>query len=488
MSAEKKDKRHPWRENIEALTMAIAVALLFKYFILEISKIPSGSMQPTLMGSPETSVFDRIVVDKLSFHYRDPKRFEIVVFKHPLERSRVMVKRLVGMPGEELKIEHGDLWTRPDASSSWTILRRPPAVQAEMWKSLEQRDRKHSNWRTVEAGGDWRMTERDILARGDGRARFRVDDPSITNRYTDGYPDALRNELTEYVGPGTTAVSDLRLEGEVEVTTGTSSVSFTLTEGRMRYDFYLVSPDEGGAPFVRISDERGGSEPRVVRAEGDAAEPIAFGESVRFAVENLDDRLTFEIDGDVVVQTDVAASADSTSSVSIAIVGTAAEFDDLMLYRDVHYTDGNPNDFDSTWTAVIPEGHYVMLGDNTLDSADGRDWRSVSLEWTDESGAHQVEGNYRPGQVQGNPNATTIAGERGLSFRNIAGDLCWVAESQIGASSRPLLDTIHRTNSGPPVPGKAAPLVPRELIQGRAVAVFWPISPSRGLWRRAWLH
>src|SRR5262245_25286422 len=99
------EARHRWRENIEALVMAIVVALLFKYFVLEISKIPSGSMQPTLMGNPETGVFDRTLVDKLAYQFRDPRRFEIVVFKHPLERSRIMVKRLVGMPGEELKIE-----------------------------------------------------------------------------------------------------------------------------------------------------------------------------------------------------------------------------------------------------------------------------------------------------------------------------------------------------------------------------------------------
>ena len=116
--------------------MAIVVALLFKYFVLEISKIPSGSMQPTLMGNPETGVFDRTVVDKLSFRFRDPERFEIVVFKHPLERSRIMVKRLVGMPGEELKIERGDLWTRPGPDDPWRILRRPAAVQREMWRSL----------------------------------------------------------------------------------------------------------------------------------------------------------------------------------------------------------------------------------------------------------------------------------------------------------------------------------------------------------------
>ena len=88
--------------------MAIAVALLFKTFVLEVSKIPSGSMQPTLMGSPAAGVNDRVLVDKLSFAFRDPRRFEIVVFKHPLERSRVMVKRLVGMPEEakEHRLKH----------------------------------------------------------------------------------------------------------------------------------------------------------------------------------------------------------------------------------------------------------------------------------------------------------------------------------------------------------------------------------------------
>ena len=115
-------KRHPWRENIEALSMAIVVALVLKVFLLEVSKIPSGSMQPTLMGNPRVGVFDRVIVDKLSFQFRDPQRFEIVVFRHPLERSRNMVKRVVGMPEEWLKIEHGDVWVRPNPEAEWEVL------------------------------------------------------------------------------------------------------------------------------------------------------------------------------------------------------------------------------------------------------------------------------------------------------------------------------------------------------------------------------
>ncbi|MBJ02340.1 MAG: S26 family signal peptidase, partial [Planctomycetes bacterium] len=76
MSAKARQQGHPWRENIEAITMAIVVAILLKYFIVEAYKIPTGSMQPTLMGNTDTGVFDRVLVDKLSYHYRDPERWE----------------------------------------------------------------------------------------------------------------------------------------------------------------------------------------------------------------------------------------------------------------------------------------------------------------------------------------------------------------------------------------------------------------------------
>ena len=126
--------RRPWRDNIEAITMAIIMAVLLKYFVIEAYKIPTGSMQPTLMGNDETGIHDRILVDKLSFHVRDPKRYEVVVFKYPLDRSKNFIKRIVGMPSEWLKVRNGDLWTRPDAESPYTILRRPKPVQKTAFK------------------------------------------------------------------------------------------------------------------------------------------------------------------------------------------------------------------------------------------------------------------------------------------------------------------------------------------------------------------
>ena len=118
--------RHPWRDNIEAITMAIIMAVLLKYFVVEAYKIPTGSMQPTLYGSgPPHELYDRVLADKLSFRFRDPERFEVVIFRYPLDRSKNFVKRLVGLPGEQLKLENGDLWVRSDADTDWRIPIRP---------------------------------------------------------------------------------------------------------------------------------------------------------------------------------------------------------------------------------------------------------------------------------------------------------------------------------------------------------------------------
>ena len=82
--------RRVWRDNLEAFTMALVVAVMLKYFVVEAYRIPSGSMQPTLMGWNDGrggGLFDRVLVDKLSYHQRDPERFEVVVFQFPLDRS-----------------------------------------------------------------------------------------------------------------------------------------------------------------------------------------------------------------------------------------------------------------------------------------------------------------------------------------------------------------------------------------------------------------
>ena len=92
-----------WRENIESLLWAIALALAIRTFIMAPFKIPSGSMHPTLLEG------DRILVNKFLYHFSKPKRGDIIVFKYPQDPKRPFIKRLVAVGDDSVEIRSGHL-------------------------------------------------------------------------------------------------------------------------------------------------------------------------------------------------------------------------------------------------------------------------------------------------------------------------------------------------------------------------------------------
>ena len=90
------------RDNLEAISFAIVLALVLKFFALEAYQIPTSSMQPTLMGSAAAGVNDRILVVKIRYTFLRPKRFDIAVFRYPLKTDQNYVKRIWGKGGDIL--------------------------------------------------------------------------------------------------------------------------------------------------------------------------------------------------------------------------------------------------------------------------------------------------------------------------------------------------------------------------------------------------
>ncbi|WP_328461506.1 signal peptidase I [Actinoplanes sp. NBC_00393] len=90
-----------WRELPILLGVAILVAVLVRAFVLQTFYIPSPSMEHTL------NVWDRVLVNKLVYDFRDPRRGEIVVFKAPKEwqsgaEGEDFIKRVIGTPGDNV--------------------------------------------------------------------------------------------------------------------------------------------------------------------------------------------------------------------------------------------------------------------------------------------------------------------------------------------------------------------------------------------------
>lgn len=185
------------KETLISIVIAFALAFVFRGFVVEAFVIPTGSMAPTLMGAhmrfqgrdtgynwpvgpnsnqvsqtdrtpsgpdikdvsvtdPISGEFkkhssvrvqsgDRILVLKYLYAIQEPERFDVIVFKNPTNPQENYIKRLIGLPGEQIALVDGDVFTRSvgasgaDASKSWeqpgwTIARKGRIQQEAVWQ------------------------------------------------------------------------------------------------------------------------------------------------------------------------------------------------------------------------------------------------------------------------------------------------------------------------------------------------------------------
>ena len=115
----KKKVKSVFREYAEAIFIALLLALFIRTFILQAFKIPSGSMEKTLLIGDhilvskfaygihipnEIPFLDIKLFDDIILSQEVPKRGEIIVFKYPKNESRDFIKRVIGVPGDILEV------------------------------------------------------------------------------------------------------------------------------------------------------------------------------------------------------------------------------------------------------------------------------------------------------------------------------------------------------------------------------------------------
>jgi len=102
-------------EWLRSMVVALALFFVIRSFFIEAFKIPTGSMEGTLL------VGDFLLVNKLVYGaevpftkvklpaVRTPERGDVIVFQWPVDRTKNFVKRIVGLPGDTLQMRHGEL-------------------------------------------------------------------------------------------------------------------------------------------------------------------------------------------------------------------------------------------------------------------------------------------------------------------------------------------------------------------------------------------
>jgi signal peptidase I len=120
-----------WLEFLETLALAFVLALLVRTFVLESYQVSGYSMEPTLQNG------ERVLVNKMIFHFESPKPGEIVVFRSPVIPSQDWIKRVIAVPGETVAIHSGHVYINghyqpepfikyKDPSSNYRQVKVPP--------------------------------------------------------------------------------------------------------------------------------------------------------------------------------------------------------------------------------------------------------------------------------------------------------------------------------------------------------------------------
>ncbi len=462
-------------ENLECLAIAVVMALILKHFLIEAYKIPTGSMQPAILGNKETGIFDRVLVNKYAYLIDEPRRYEVIVFKYPLDQSKNYIKRLIGLPGERVLIFNGDIHVAERLAdggfSPLHIARKPRSAREAVLKTVYPGGVVGGTFasRFETLRGTCREDGDQIVLGPDAMFGYGHGDESIRDAYLDGYdPDwgieAPHDGLHEF---GSENVSDLALRAEITPADGCREVRLVIAADGIVHRAIL---GVGAGAASRLESGYGAPgrdelEPvvpggQVVVAEGPGV-CLAPGEASDVAFLHVDQELILELDGEPVLTFGYEISYSigpqeggavypaprtAENAVELEVRGAGAVLEDLTVQRDIHYT--IPPGHGSRQQLDVPEDALLALGDNTQNSSDGRVWAAQTVTFRD-------------------------------------GTRVWRDKNDPESDLREFVDTFgerHRTPFGeePVVRDDFSDrfhFVPRRLLLGKAIAVFWPIYP-----------
>ena len=88
-------------EITKIVVIALAIVIPIRYFLFQPFFVKGQSMEPSFGNG------DYLIIDEISYRFREPERGEVIVFKYPQNPSQRFIKRIIGLPGETVEIQDG---------------------------------------------------------------------------------------------------------------------------------------------------------------------------------------------------------------------------------------------------------------------------------------------------------------------------------------------------------------------------------------------
>jgi signal peptidase I len=431
------------RQTVEFLITLSLSILLFRTFAAEAYVVPTGSMAPTLLGIHQDVVCtnclihfplgmddrgqsgravcpncgqgdldkgsalscngDRLLVQKYLFELRPPRRWEVAVFHNPADPTQAYVKRVVGLPNEELLISGGDIFANGQIARKTLAEQRGmrilvydnnfvphDAIRYPRWMF---RRRPHRGFQgpaleTAKASS-WRPAGTHFVHDpGEADDEMEADDGMIDwIDYRHWDPDRRDygpiRDFCSYNGGGDyrseNTVGDLMIEANVAPAHDARAVLVRFSGGA---DRFLIRIPVDGQGDVEVRRNRSSVAVSGVQ-KGLTSSPAAAQKFTRLEASLMDRRLCVALDGRLLFDpvdydNPTGGVVPPSSPLGLGVEGGALEVADLRVYRDVYYTSALSNSPRKPFGVDVPfplgPGEFFVLGDNSPVSNDSRFW------------------------------------------------------------------------------------------------------------------
>jgi signal peptidase I len=386
------------KENIEAIIIAFIMALVIRCFCIEVFKIPSSSMEPTLLGdvssdkhsregcpfqyyhvplNSPTASGDRIMVTKYYYAFSPVERFDVLVFKFPLNQAKNFIKRVVGLPDEDLKIYHGNLYVRKPGEPKFHIARRTLRTQDSIWIDpakgtngyLGKPEDFRDNW-IPSALPDGKKHAEPVVADGELSTREKDGERSVQFSYK---PRALDDNSGK-------DVDDVRIVFDVEITSPKGQVFAEVVNAYGRFEARLDTEGESQLRYHKPGSEK--SQPTDIVPLKDVhltmdkrlKLELSLFDGMAYVRVNDGERARFPF---IETREDLRENEAPDRKIAFGARGLTFRARSLALGRDIYYR-GRGLDREHALhedeITHIPPQHYLMMGDNVANSHDSRAW------------------------------------------------------------------------------------------------------------------
>ena len=310
---------------------------------------------------------DKIVVNKTAHWLRTPQRWEIAVFRL---LGTFFIKRILGLPGEEILIHDGDLYVNGQ-------LARKSIAEVRSVRVLifEDEHAPPGGWKDR-----WEMIPPSPPGRGAGREGLTLDSEhtlTYRNYSLDEHKcEPIRDEYAYNAGlhADSECVHDFLVDTEIEATAGQGSVALRLCDG---HDWIEVLLPVGKARSVEaFAWPIARPEQRRKLTESAKTMALTLHKRQRVELAFVDRRVTLAVDGQTLLSADLPEAKDRQGverPFQAHADGARAVLHRFRLYRDVHYGQQGTNGVRGK-SVRLGVNQYFMLGDNSPSSEDSRFW------------------------------------------------------------------------------------------------------------------